>query len=153
MPLIPVLFQISLQTRNQIRKKARVCYRSIIRSIHEKKEVEKLTSLSLYIYIFWSYHLFLDDTADGMICHAVIIRCSPLDFNYNVHSVPNKGTGSCPDPELPGTSLQKEGGEGPGLPHPGENSQLEPGRDGENMRGNREEPIPDVMKEDRRPTE
>jgi hypothetical protein len=61
--------------------------------------------------------------------------------------------GSCLDPELPGTGLQKERGEGPGPPYSGEKSQLKPSRDGENMRRDREEPILDVMKEDQRPTE
>ncbi len=50
-------------------------------------------------------------------------------------SVPDKEAGSCLDPELPGTGLQTEGGEGPGPPYSGEKSQLEPGRDGENDRG------------------
>jgi hypothetical protein len=62
--------------------------------------------------------------------------------------VPDKEMGSCLDPELPGTGLQKEEGEGPGPPYPGEKSQLEPSRDRENMRRDREDPIPDVMKED-----
>jgi hypothetical protein len=61
--------------------------------------------------------------------------------------------GSCLDPELPGTSLQKEGDEGPSPPYPGEKCQLEPSRDEENMRRDREEPILDVMKEDQWPTE
>jgi hypothetical protein len=70
-----------------------------------------------------------------------------------VLSVPNKETGGCLDPELPGTSLQSEGGEGPGPPYSGEKNQLEPSRNGENMRRNVEEPIPDVMKKDQWPTE
>jgi hypothetical protein len=40
------------------------------------------------------------------------------------------------------------GGEGPSPPYSAEKSQLEPSRDGENMRRNGGEPIPDVMKED-----
>jgi hypothetical protein len=68
-------------------------------------------------------------------------------------SVPNKETGSCLDPKLHGTGLQKEGGEGPSPFYSREKSQLEPSRDGENMRRDREEPIPDLMKEDQRPTE
>ncbi len=40
------------------------------------------------------------------------------------------------------TGLQEKGEEGPGLPCSGEKSQLEPSRDGENMRGDREGPIP-----------
>jgi hypothetical protein len=47
-------------------------------------------------------------------------------------SVPDKITGRCLDPELPGTGLQKEGGKGPGPPYSGEKSQLGPSRDGEN---------------------
>ncbi len=67
--------------------------------------------------------------------------------------MPDKETGSCLDPELPGTSQQKEGGEGPGPPYSGEKCQLEPSRDGENMRRYGGEPIPDVMKKDQQPTE
>jgi hypothetical protein len=52
--------------------------------------------------------------------------------------VPNKEMGSCLNPGLPGTCLQKEGGEGP---FPGEKSQLEPSRDGENMRRDRSNPF------------
>ncbi len=48
--------------------------------------------------------------------------------------MPDKETGSFLDLELPGTGLQKEGGEGPSPPYPGEKGQLEPSRDGENMR-------------------
>ncbi len=40
----------------------------------------------------------------------------------------------------------------PGPSCSGEKSQLEPSRDGENMRRGREEPIQDMMKEDQRPT-
>ncbi len=66
----------------------------------------------------------------------------------------DKVTGSCLDPELPGTSLQVEGGggEGPGPLYSGKKSQLKPSRDGENMRGDREEPILDMMEEDQQPT-
>ncbi len=67
--------------------------------------------------------------------------------------MPDKEADSCLGPELPGTSLRTEGGEGPGPPLSGEKSQLEPSRDGENMRGNGGEPITDLMKEDQRPTE
>jgi hypothetical protein len=49
--------------------------------------------------------------------------------------------------------LQIEGGEGPDLPHPKKKSQLEPSREGENMKISRGEPIQDVMKEDQRQTE
>ncbi len=61
--------------------------------------------------------------------------------------MPDKETGSCLDSELPGISLQTEGGEGPSLPYSGEKSQLEHSSDGENMRRSGEEPIPDLMKE------
>jgi hypothetical protein len=57
-------------------------------------------------------------------------------------SVPNKETGSCLDPKLPGTDLQTEGGEGPGPPYSRENRQLVPSRDRENMRRSEGEPIP-----------
>ncbi len=39
---------------------------------------------------------------------------------------PNNETDSCLDPELPGTGLRTEGGEGPGPPYSGEKSQLNP---------------------------
>jgi hypothetical protein len=81
-------------------------------------------------------------------------------FNGHVHKYSacpkycaDKETDSCLDPELPGTSLQIEGGEQPGPPHSKKNSQLERSRDGENMRTSEEEPILDVMKEDQWPTE
>ncbi len=67
--------------------------------------------------------------------------------------MPGKETGSCLDLELPETGLQTEGGEGPGPPYPREKSQLEPCKDGENMRRSVGESIPDVMKEDQRPTD
>jgi hypothetical protein len=67
--------------------------------------------------------------------------------------VPERITGSSLDPELPGTGLQEKREVEPGLPCSGEKSQLEPSRDGENMRGDTEELISDVMKEDQRPTE
>ncbi len=65
----------------------------------------------------------------------------------------NKETGSCLDPELLGTILQAERGEGPSPLYSGKKSQLDPSRDGENMRGDIEEPILDVMEEEQRPTE
>jgi hypothetical protein len=68
-------------------------------------------------------------------------------------SVPDKETGSYLDPELPGTGIQKEGGEGPGLPYSWEKSHLEPSRNEEKMRKIGGEPIPDVMKEDQQPIE
>jgi hypothetical protein len=61
--------------------------------------------------------------------------------------------GSCLDPKLPGSDLQKRGGAGPGPPYLGEKSQLEPSRDGENMRRDYDEPILHVMEEDQRLTE
>jgi hypothetical protein len=67
--------------------------------------------------------------------------------------VPDKEADSCLDPELPGTGLRTEGGEGPGSPLSGEKSLLEPSRDRENMRGNGGEPITKLMKEDQWPTE
>ncbi len=67
--------------------------------------------------------------------------------------VPDRKTGSCQDPELPGTSLHKGRNAGPGLPCSGEKSQSEPSRDGENMKRGREEPILDMIEEDQRPTE
>ncbi len=65
--------------------------------------------------------------------------------------MPDKETGSCLDPELPGTGLQTEWSEGPGPPYSREKSQLEPSRDGENMMRSLGEPIQDVMKEDQQP--
>jgi hypothetical protein len=67
--------------------------------------------------------------------------------------VPERETGSCLDPELPGTGLLTEVGERPTTLYSGEKSQLEPSRDGENMRRNGGEPTSDMMKEDQRPTE
>jgi hypothetical protein len=67
--------------------------------------------------------------------------------------VPNKRTGNCLDPDLPGSGLQIEGGKGHGPPHFKKKSQLEPSRDRENMRTSERKPIPDVMKEDQWPTE
>jgi hypothetical protein len=67
--------------------------------------------------------------------------------------VPDKETGSCLDPELPGTSLWTEVVEGPSPPYSGEKSQLQSSRDEENMRRSGGEPILDVMKEDQQPTE
>ncbi len=61
--------------------------------------------------------------------------------------MPYRKTGRCLDPELLGTGPQKEGGEGTGPPYSGKRSQLEPSRDGENMRRNKGDPIPDMMKE------
>ncbi len=58
--------------------------------------------------------------------------------------VPDRKTGRCLYPELPGTSPQEGRNAGPGPPCSGEKSQLEPRRDGENMRRDGEEPILDV---------
>jgi hypothetical protein len=78
-----------------------------------------------------------------------------LKKNYiNIFKVvPNGKMSSCRDPELPGTGLQIEGGEGPSPLYSGEKSQLEPSRNGENVRRDREGLILDVMKEDLQPTE
>jgi hypothetical protein len=67
--------------------------------------------------------------------------------------VPDGKTGSCLDPELLGTGLQERGEKRPGPPSSGRNSQLEPGRDGETVRRDREKPITDMMEEDQWPTE
>jgi hypothetical protein len=47
----------------------------------------------------------------------------------------------------------QEGVEGPGPLYSGEKRQLEPSRNGEDMRRNGGEPIPDMIKEDKQPTE
>ncbi len=52
-----------------------------------------------------------------------------------------------------GLDLAGRGKKGPGPPNPSKKSQLEPCRDGETMRRDKEESIPDTMKEDQRPTE
>jgi hypothetical protein len=62
------------------------------------------------------------------------------------------------DGQLPGSKASQNwsterGDAGPGPPHSGKKSQLEPSRDGENMRRDREEPILDMMEEDKRPIE
>jgi hypothetical protein len=65
--------------------------------------------------------------------------------------VPDRNTGSCLDPGLPGTSLGRGKGEGveagPGLPNREEKDQLESSRDGGNIMRGKEEPIRDVMQE------
>jgi hypothetical protein len=77
-----------------------------------------------------------------------------IKFDYIASgTVPNKKTGSCLDPELPGTSLWREAHTGPGTPYLEEKSQLEPTRDGGDMRKGKEEPIRDVVQEDQRTTE
>jgi hypothetical protein len=58
--------------------------------------------------------------------------------------MPDRKTGSCLDLELPGTGPQEGGNAGPSPPCSGEKSQVEPRRDGENMRRDGEEPILDV---------
>ncbi len=68
-------------------------------------------------------------------------------------NVPHREAGNCLDPELPGTGLQEGGKKGPGPPSPSKKSQLEPSRDGEIMGRGKEEPIPEVMKEDQQSTE
>ncbi len=67
--------------------------------------------------------------------------------------MPDKKTGSCLDPELPGTGLRRGADAGPGPHNLKEKSQLEPSRDGGDMRKGKEEPIPDVMQEDQQQTE
>jgi hypothetical protein len=75
-------------------------------------------------------------------------------------TVPDGNTGSCLDPGLPGTGLQRgkrvveEGAEaGPGPPSRGEKDQLESTKDGGNLMRNKEEAIREVMREGQRPTE
>ncbi len=67
--------------------------------------------------------------------------------------MPDRETGSCLDPKLPGTGLQEGGKKGPSPPSLGRKSQLEPSTDGETMRRDKEESIPEAMKEDQRPAE
>jgi hypothetical protein len=60
--------------------------------------------------------------------------------------------------QLPGSTASRywfagRGGKGPGVPSPGTKNQLRPSKDGETMRVDKEESIPDAMKEDQRPTE
>jgi hypothetical protein len=60
-----------------------------------------------------------------------------------VHNCTNGSRASC------NRSTNGGGGvEGPSLPYSRKKSQLEPSRDGENMRGDREEPILDMIEED-----
>ncbi len=66
-------------------------------------------------------------------------------FQNNI--VADRKTGSRTDPELPKTGLQERGEKGPGPPSFGKKSQLEPSRDEENVRRDREEPILDKMEE------
>ncbi len=61
--------------------------------------------------------------------------------------------GQLPGSRAPGNGLQEKGEMGPGLPSSGRKSQLEPSREGENVRRDREEPILDVMKEHQQPRE
>jgi hypothetical protein len=79
----------------------------------------------------------------------VIFKSIHLELHF---LVPDRKMGSCLYAELPGTGLQEKGVEGPGPPCSGEKSQLEPSSYGENRRREKEEPIPDMM-EDQRPTE
>jgi hypothetical protein len=65
-----------------------------------------------------------------------------------MNSVPHKETGSCLDPELPGTGLQTEGDNGPSPLYSREKSQLETSRDVGNIRRSVGEPIPDMTKQD-----
>ncbi len=69
--------------------------------------------------------------------------------------VPDRNTGSCLDPGIPGTGLQRREGEGMGKIEAGPGpywrgkGQLESSRDGENMMSGKEEPIQDVMRDAR----
>jgi hypothetical protein len=97
-----------------------------------------------------SFHL--DSTpiqnAHGSFYSVVVVKQS-----RKIITVPAKKMGSCLDPELLGTSLQKGADAGPGLLNLKEKSQLEPSRDEGDMRKGREKPIGDMMQEDQRPTE
>ncbi len=61
--------------------------------------------------------------------------------------MPDGKMGSCLDPWLPRTGLQERGGKGLGRHSSGKKSQLEPRRDGEKVRRDREEHILDVMED------
>jgi hypothetical protein len=79
-------------------------------------------------------------------CHIAILQ------KNNELSMPDRETGSCLDPKLPGTGLQVRRKRA----WPAQSwlkSQLEPSRDEGTMRRGKEESIPDMMKEDQRPTE
>ncbi len=78
--------------------------------------------------------------------------CKVGKININGVNVPDRETGSCPDSKPPGTVCRK-GEKGPSPPSPGKKSQLEPSRDGETTKRDKEESIPDAMKEDQRSTE
>ncbi len=86
-------------------------------------------------------------------CHKLSFEGRQRKKIQKVISVPNKETSSCLVPELPGTGLQTEGGEGSGPPYHRKKSQLEPSRDGEIMERSEGVPIRCVMKEDQQPTE
>ncbi len=80
---------------------------------------------------------------------------------YMVGTVPNRDTGSCLDPGLPKTRLQRRMGKGegeaeswPGLPTREGENQSKSGRDGGNiMKAKEEEPIRGMMQEDQWPIE
>ncbi len=73
---------------------------------------------------------------------------SSLRFMLLRLPVLDRETGSCLDPSFAG-----RGEKGPSTPGPGKKSQLEPSRDRETMRRDKEEPVLDAMKEDQWPTE
>jgi hypothetical protein len=56
-----------------------------------------------------------------------------------------------PGSRAPWNRFAGRGRKGHSPPNPGKKSQLEPSRDGENMKRDREEPIPDMVKEDQWP--
>ncbi len=73
---------------------------------------------------------------------------------------PNRNTGNCLDPGLPGTGLHRGKGEGeegaeagPGPPSRDGKDQLKFGRGGGNIMRNKEEAIRDVRREGQQPTE
>ncbi len=102
-------------------------------------------------WFFWSK---VADLNHGGVWMVLVEQWTNLNHGgVRMALVPDKEAGSCLDPELPGTGLQTEGGEGPGPPYSGEKSQLEPSKGGGKMRRSGGESIPDVMKEDQQPTE
>ncbi len=63
---------------------------------------------------------------------------------HNLRNCAQQENSSCLDSELPGTGLWRGADAGPGQPNLEEKSQLEPSRDGGDMRKGKEEPIRDV---------
>jgi hypothetical protein len=83
----------------------------------------------------------------------VIILCRSCQLLPLNILVPDRNTGSCLDPGLLGTSLQRRMGEGESKAGPGPTigegkDRLESSRDGRNIMGGKEEPIGDVMQKD-----